>query len=138
MSRKQIATLIDTAFSRLSRLCDSSDNAHGHQVNLQRLFADLCAECDRGEKEHIAFGRRLLGYKPPRKATHATRVRYFVVKAITSQDTRVTCALDAVSTRRDRLIGAAIRQVLGQDLVSETLADLWVDLEALDYARDLA
>lgn len=109
-SKKNIRATIDTLYHALDRLCDKHVR-DCRDIDLQRAFRELYDAASEGEKGHMRFGRRLLGHNPPRAMPHETRTRYFVVKCILS-GTRITNAIDAYSTRRDYVIGAAIREAL--------------------------
>jgi hypothetical protein len=137
MSKKQTTETIDSLYRALSRLCDGR-NTH----NTQRMFQDLEHAARQGEKEHIAFGRRLLGHSPKRAATLTTRVRYFVVKCVL--DGRpVTSAIEAYQMRADFLAGAAIALIAAASdpndgTKAEAIAALLKAFDEIDYARDLA
>lgn len=134
-SRKAIAALI----SRVAWHCESLCNAHGSGF---RPWEDIFDVCMRQEREHVAFGRRLLGREPERRSSLRTRADYFAAASLLRRYEPPRDWEDAEQTRADWRKGAAMQaRILKRGgawaFMRIPAADAAAFL-ALDYARDLA
>lgn len=122
MDRRLLKANIDRAWHDILRLVESNTEA-------ERMFIEATNVAEAQEREHRAFGRRLVGHIS-RRGSVQTSARYFAARAV----------LDVVTTRRDAL-GAAVREWLLANKPSR-FAVLTAEhagcILGIDYARDIA
>ncbi len=109
--------------------------------NNQQAFRDLVEAIAKCEREHMAFGARMLGHRPARRSTTATRVAYFVVHLL-AVEKHARPDWDALgSMRRDWQIAIALQIAIGRKVFRDAIKAAGCDLallDTLDYAKDLA
>ena len=119
LSKHVVRDRVTVAYRYLESACEK------HQ--LDRLFRELEAVALKGEREHLAFGSRLLGRRPKRQQPIKVAARYFVVKAISEALERKSIA-ELAEIRADYQLGA---------IIGHALAAKGVDLDRGDGFREL-
>lgn len=143
-SKKTIAEQLRKARYACERVCDQhwQDRAHpDHPRNNQAAFRDLVEEITRLEREHMRFGSRLLGHRPARKSTTATRIAYFVVMLLATEKHPRRTVEAFAEIRRDWQIASLIQRAIGRKVFRDAVKEAGCDLaflDAIDYAGDLA
>lgn len=121
-------------FRKLERAAE-----RGKGFTPSRRFDELFSECRRHEKEHLAFGKRLVGHVE-RKASVEWTAMAFACKAIVEAPKRPPRTWAELDRRSDYHLGAIvaeqIREIAGPTL-GLTKAERALVL-AFDYVKDVA
>ena len=99
------------ALAELSRLARKIGIICQHDSRADRQLDTLRAAARKGEREHRAFGARLLGHAPKRALSIAQAVDYFTVRCIAH-------GIEHVSSPRAELAGMRDDYVVGALLVA--------------------
>ncbi len=143
-SKSQIADQLRKARYACQRVCDKRclDRINPDRPrDNQRAFRELSEAIEQGEREHMAFGSRMLGHRPARKSTQATRVAYFVVHLLAVEEHETPEWDQLYGIRRDWFLAIGLQHAIGRDTFRKAISDAGCDLallDSLDYAKDLA
>jgi len=132
MTKNEVRVLVDTNFCALEAVCGQANST------CEELLSRLVATCERQEREHLAFGRRLLGRAPKRQHSIKLTAYYFAVKCA-SEDYRHLGTQDALSylagLREDYQIGAMLGAALRERGHAFSPS---VKFHEIDYSVDFA
>ena len=110
-AKSHVRNTVEQNFRALEAACG--------QAGLDRSLDRLVDVCERLEKEHLAFGARLLRRKPKRQQPISTTARYFAVKVVTCDDhfkesnmSKILAYLEGC--REDYQIGAMLSAALAE------------------------
>jgi hypothetical protein len=107
ITKKAAIALIDRLWGAIQRCAE-------HGIDTDRRWDDLNKLTMRQEKEHVGFGRSLLGHEPERSTPLKTRARYFAVKAVLYPPARPKSWQEVGMYRDDIVAGAILRAMFDE------------------------
>lgn len=143
-SKAKIADQLKRAQFACRRVCDAHFSIASTRIDratINALFADLVEAIEKYEREHMAFGTRMLGHRPARRSTTATRVAYFVAHLLAVEEHAIPEWDTLEGFRRDWQIAIGLQHAIGRKAFRDAIAAAGCDLaliDSLDYAKDLA
>ena len=138
----RVGHMIDSCHARVMRVLESDASTGSAYVAMKEAYEIAAKQ----EKEHRAFGARLLGRKPQCKVPVAVAARLFVMRAF-AEGLGAGRSVDAgyiVSLRRDLMLAEVAGRSLGHEAHAKVLHAIesaggsLTALKALDYTEIVA